>query len=384
MQSEKKINPTVVNYREGRVTKILFVTGSFGVGGKERQLTELIKKLSPNGYELHLLVKNHSGHYLDDIQSYLKSFRSLEQRNFRIFDFYTFTNCINAIEPDIVCSWATVTSHFSLLARYCSSHPFTLINCSIRNAPIKLSARLKFERAMYTLYSKVVANSYAGLKAYNQYGKKGRFVLYNGLDFSRIPTGSRLFARKQLGFDPKQFIVVMVASLSRFKDHETLLKAAYECRNHVDIKFLIVGDGGRRDSLERMAQELGLLPTVTFLGQREDVELIFKAADISVLASTAWYGEGISNSILESMACGTPVIATDSPGSREVIVNNESGYIVTCGDYKSIADKIVELQYDPEAVKGISEKAKTCIKEKFSIDQLRRNFETIVQNCLEK
>lgn len=362
--------------------KLLFIIGGFGVGGKERQLAELINNLPQELFELHLLVKNHNAYYLNTIQEHLTSFHSLERSNFHLLDFLTLARHIDKVKPDVICSWTNVTSHFCLVARFFSSQSFILVNCCIRNAPVRLSPRLKFERFMYGFYRNVVANSHSGLRAYGQNGREGRYVLYNGLDFNRIPNCSQLSARKKLGFDSDHFIVVMVASLTELKDHETLLKAAAECQKRVvDVEFLVVGGGKRRKVLEAMAEDLGLDSTVSFLGRRDDIEMIFKVADLSVLASTAWYGEGISNSILESMACGTPVIATDSPGTREVIVNNENGYIVNCGDYKSIADKIIELRSHPEVVKEIAAKAQECIAEKFSIDQLIDNFEQIVASC---
>lgn len=366
----------------GRRKIILFVIGGFGVGGKERQLAELITNLPQDLFELHLLVKNHDAYYLDPIKEHLASFHSLEKSNFRLLDFLTLARHIDKVKPDVVSSWTRVTSHFCLLARCFSSQSFTLLNCCIRNAPVRLPAKLKFERFLYGFYSNVIANSHAGLRAYGQNGKKGRYVLYNGLDFKRIPTCSQLSARKKIGLDPDRFTVVMVASLTELKDHETLLRAAAACRAKItDIEFLIVGDGKRRMPLEALSEDLGLGSTVKFLGRRDDVEMIFKAADLSVLASTEWYGEGISNSILESMACGTPVIATDSPGTREVIVNNENGYIMNCGDYKGVADKIVELRSQPKVVNEISRKAQECIAEKFSIHQLIDNFEQIVESC---
>lgn len=361
---------------------ILFVIGSLGLGGKERQLIELIHGLPGDRFVCHLFVKKHDAYYIEKVRGNLSSLRSLDRTKFHILDFLTLAKHIDKVKPDVVCSWTNITSHFCLLARFFSKRSYRLINCCIRNAPIRLSAVLKFERLMYSFYSCVVANSQAGLTAYGQSGKKGRHVLYNGFDPSRVPVRSKELARKSLGFQADQFLVVMVASLTKLKDHRTLLRAVVECQKQpVNIQFLLVGDGTERDGLEKWVKDNGIQSMVSFLGKRDDIELIFRAADLSILTSTAWFGEGISNSIIESMACGTPVIATDSPGTREVIVNNENGYIVDCGDYKGVADKIVELRSQPEVVKEISRKAQECIAEKFSIHQLIDNFEQIVESC---
>ncbi len=111
------------------------------------------------------------------------------------------------------------------------------------------------------------------------------------------------------------------------------------------------------------------------------MELIFRAADVSVLSSTSWFGEGISNSIIESMACGTPVIATDSPGTREVITSGENGHIIECGDDQGLAGKIIELHKNPQKIEDLSQNARKHIEEKFSINQLIETFCQIVQRC---
>lgn len=292
---------------------ILFVLGGLGTGGKERQLIELIHGLPRDRFVCHLFVKKHDASYLEKVKEDLGSFYSLDQEKFHVLDFLTLARHIDKIQPDIVCSWTNITSHFCLLARIFTKHPYRIINCCIRNAPIQLSVVLKLERFLYSLYSCVVANSQAGLIAYGQEGKRGRYVLYNGFDVSRVPAYSKETAREMLGFEANTFIVVMVASLTLLKDHKTLLRTARECRNQpAHIQFLIVGDGTERNGLEKWVHDNGVESMVSFLGKRDDVELLFRAADISVLTSTAWFGEGISNSIIESMACGTPVIATDS------------------------------------------------------------------------
>ncbi len=367
-----------------RRISILFVIGGLSVGGKERQMIELIHCLPRDKYVCHLFVKNSDAYYLKKVWDKIDSFCSLDRRRFHLLDFLILARHIDKVKPDVVCSWTNITSHFSLLARVFSRQSYQLVNCCIRNAPIQLSAVLKFERFMYSFYSCVIANSNAGLSAYNQNGKKGRYVLYNGFDMARVPGLLKKSARKKLDIDTDKFIVVMVAGLTVLKDHETILKAADECKKQSEnIQFLIVGDGTERSRLENRVLENGNGSIVSFLGKRDDVELIFRAADLSVLTSTSWFGEGISNSILESMACGTPVVATDSPGTREVISDGKNGFLVKCGDHKALAEKIIELQRSPDTIAKLSLEARKRIENRFSIDQMIDNFCNIIEKCFD-
>ena len=106
------------------------------------------------------------------------------------------------------------------------------------------------------------------------------------------------------------------------------------------------------------------------------MELLFKAADISVLTSK---DEGISNSILESMACGTPVIATSKGGTNEIINNNFNGYILNHKDYVSVSNKIIHLKNNKNITQSFSKRAETLVKEKFSIELMIKNFQEIIE-----
>lgn len=197
---------------------ILFLIGSLGVGGKERQLIELIHGLPGNQFTCHLFVKNLDAYYISRVSEKLDSLHSLEKEKFHLFDSFAVAKQITKLKPDIVCSWTNITSHFALFARLLTRHRYSIMNCCIRNAPPKLSTVLRLERMLYSLYACVVANSYAGLAAYGQSNKQGRYVLYNGFDMSRIPVCSQNEARAQVGLNKEKKIVVMVASFTKLKD----------------------------------------------------------------------------------------------------------------------------------------------------------------------
>ncbi len=369
---------------EDKRISILFLIGSLGVGGKERQLIELIYGLPKERFICHLFVKNLDAYYISRVSEKLDSLHSLEKRKFRLSDCFTVAKQIGTIKPDIVCSWTNITSHFALSARLLTRHRYGIMNCCIRNAPNELSAVLRLERRLYSLYRCVIANSHAGLAAYGQSGKKGRYVLYNGFDTARVPTCSRNEARAMLGLDTKKTLLVMVASCSKLKDHETLLRGfARFCRDNSPERYqlLLVGDGERRPFLEKMASELGISSSVSFMGRRNDVELILRASDISVLSSTSWFGEGISNSILESLACGTPVIASDSPGTREVIEDGKNGLLFPGGEHRALAEKIEILVKDDTKRNEFIRAGRATISGKFSIPAMIESFEHIVESC---
>ena len=354
--------------------KILFLIGNYGVGGKERQLTELIKGISDN-YEIYLFTKNIESYLFEDIKRFLKNYVSLNRNHFKIYDIIILKNFIDIINPDVIYSFAKTTSNFALLINALRLNKIRLINSSIRGAAIKFKSLLKIERLMYNFFSEVVSNSHKGLMSYKQSNKKGRYVFYNGFNSKRIPLTSKNDLQKKLGFESNKFNVIMVASMTKNKDQETFILAAKEVlKIEKLIKFYLIGDGNKRVHYEHHVKSLLLSDYIYFTGCVVNAEEYFKASDLSILTSAKNHGEGISNSILESLACGTPVIATDNGATNEIVHNNKNGYLVKSGDYYHLSKKIIYLRNNNELLNQFSFYGMNLILNKFSLENMINQF----------
>ena len=359
--------------------KLVFLIGKYGTGGKERQLTEIINKLSKESYEIHLFMKNDSSYYFNTIKRKLASYYSLDKGNFNFLDIIQLKRFINNIKPDVVFTFSKLLSHFSWIIKGISFNKFRLINGSIRDAPVELSFHMKFEKRMYSIYNEVVANSKAGLNAYNQAGKKGRYVLYNGFVSNRIPKSSISQLKQKLKIDGR-FMIVMVASMGETKDQTTFIHAAREVLLiDSNTQFFLIGDGLKKSQYKRLVKSLNIRKNVFFTGEIDNVESYLKVADLSVLTSSPWHGEGISNSVMESMACGTPVIASDNGGTKEIIEDGVNGFLIQNGDYQSLASKILLLIKNNDLRMQFSSNSENKIKSKFSINKTIEKFDEIVK-----
>tara|TARA_Y100000590_G_scaffold415658_1_gene513688 strand:+ start:48179 stop:49273 length:1095 start_codon:yes stop_codon:yes gene_type:complete len=360
--------------------RILFLIGNYGTGGKERQLTEIIKRLSTDKYETHLFMKNDVSYYFNSIKSHLTSYHCLDKSNFNVLDIMILSRYLKVVRPDIVFSFSTTLSHFSLFITLLGQINYRLINGSIRDAPVKHSIDHKLERVLYHLYREVVANSIAGLRAFNQLRRHGRHVLYNGFDMDRVPSVSKQVLRKQLNL-PDQFIVVMAARMDSDKDQRSFILGAYEALLiDSDIVFLLLGDGEKKREYELMVQTLGIQDKVLFIGETQKVESYLLGADVSALLSAPHHGEGIANAIIESLACGTPVIATDNGGTSEVIIHDENGFLIPNGDFKAFSEKIILLKDDVDMARKFSKSGLRLINEKFNQTRMIQSFENILES----
>ena len=360
--------------------KIIFLIGNLGRGGKERQLVELIKALDPNRYEIHVLSKKGDQYLIDQIESKATSIEFFGGKFFGLNDLVKIRDYILKVKPTIVYGWSSTACHLALLSKLLMKNGFKLVNGSIRSAPIKLNLHRRIEKLLYNFYPYVVSNSMAGLKSYGQFGKLHRYVLYNGINFDRIPSISRSQAKKMLGFPQDKFIVSMTARLDiKEKDYVCYIKGAAEClKRDKDLVFYAIGEGPAINELEALCKSLGLGTSFKFLGKRDDIELILLSSDLTVLCSSPIVGEGISNCILESMACGTPVIATNSGGTPEIIQPGKNGYLVRPGDYMELSDAIIKLKNDKDELQRISIESVKTVREKFEMGLTVQKFDAIV------
>lgn len=152
--------------------------------------------------------------------------------------------------------------------------------------------------------------------------------------------------RKELGIKLEVPVAVVVAELSRVKNHEQLFRAwRLVVRELPEAVLLVAGEGERRRVLERLVAELDLTAQVRFLGFYQNVPALLAAADVVVLTSKR---EGLPRVILEAMAAGKPVVATDVRGNRELVVNGETGYLVRVGDVAGTAAALLRFLRDRE------------------------------------
>ena len=161
-------------------------------------------------------------------------------------------------------------------------------------------------------------------------------VIYNGIDVERF--------RPDTAEEAMRRSIVTIGRLVDQKNHDLFLRAAAALSREVaDRRFVIVGDGPLRGALERQAAQLGLAERVTFTGERDDVETILRSASLFWLTSR-W--EGMPNVVLEAMASGVPVLATDVGGARELVRDGVDGFVVTPDDATAFVRHSLQLLRD--------------------------------------
>jgi glycosyltransferase involved in cell wall biosynthesis len=359
--------------------KILFFTDILRAGGKERRLIELIKALTQRGISCEVVVMHQSIEYPliyelgIPIHIMTYKFRKDPSPFWRLFKL-----CLS-VKPDIVHSWSAMCTYYALPAVKLLG--IKLVISQIANSPgyVKPFSKTWFGNNLtFPFVDMIVANSYAGLRDYHPPLKKS-LCIHNGFDFARTCTLKEPGEIRKIYDIRTPFVVGMVASMGKSKDYDSYFQAAEMILEHrQDITFLAVGDGIDRQRLQDSIHEENL-PYIKFLGKQTNVEEIMNVCDIGVLST---FTEGISNSILEFMALGKPVIATDGGGTNEIVVDRETGFLVPQRSPQMIADKIELLLENPNQIKNMGLAGKTKVENEFSLGRMNNEFIALYERLL--
>jgi sugar transferase (PEP-CTERM/EpsH1 system associated) len=198
----------------------------------------------------------------------------------------------------------------------------------------------------------------------------------NGVDTERFCPG-RSEAKAVLPSDRFQEGTFVVGSVTRFteiKDPLNLVRAFIEARARPDgqkLRLLMIGDGPLREPALRMLGEAGLEAHAWLPGSREDIPQLLRAMDLFVLGSRR---EGISNTVLEAMASGLPVIATATGGNFELVAPNVTGVLVGSGDFRAIAKTMLDYANNPELRSRQSQAARDRAERDFSLRRMLSDY----------
>jgi len=181
--------------------------------------------------------------------------------------------------------------------------------------------------------------------------------------------------RKELGVTQGCRLVGMIGRMVPIKGCHYFLQAAHEIIK-VDprVRFVLVGDGILRANLEFECQQLGISKAVTFLGWRKDLRRIYADLDVVVLSSL---NEGTPLSIIEAMAAGKGVVATDVGGVSDVVTSGETGLLVPPKDSKVLANAVLRLLRDEKLRRSLEERAKASVYPKYDVSRLTQDMENL-------
>ena len=218
-------------------------------------------------------------------------------------------------------------------------------------------------------------------KKYNFLARDKFVTIYNGIDSCKFNNIERLDTLKtELGLKNNEIVITKIASLTEQKGHEILIQAAKKIvKNIKNVRFLIVGEGNRKNELTQLVSKKKLENFFIFTGIRNDVPKILSITDIFVLSS---HWEGFPISILESMACGLPVVVTNVGGNSEAVIHGETGILVPAEDFTALSNAIIYLIRNKNVMLEYGKAGKERFRKYFTAQIMCRKTERLYNNCI--
>jgi len=362
--------------------RILHVVEALGIGGGvENGIANLIRHMDHDRFEHILCAVFRLGPQLERYPAERVRLLCLDQKaKKRSVQVGPLAHAIRELSPDVVHSrnWGAMEAVMAgRWVRHCSVvHSEHGIETNQSAEPRR---RNWFRRAAFELADCVFSVSEQmrdSLARTTGFPVSEIGVIHNGVDRQRFKPDpcARLRFRADQGIGDNEFVIGCVGRLNRIKDYPTVLRAAEVfSRSCPAWRLYIAGDGADQASLEAFVKASPVLNgRVHFCGLSGCVPNFLNGMDVYVLPSLF---EGISNSLLEAMAVGLPVIASGTGGNPEVVVDGESGLLFPVGDFTRLAELLLRVQGDHELRIGLGQAALQRVTEEFSLDAMIGNYE---------
>lgn len=357
--------------------KVLHLIPSFHQGGSERQAVQLARLLRGDGsYDLYLACLDAAGvlkgqaadlGFTDVPEFRLTSFYGMNMaRQLRRFVAYLRTNRI-----DIVQTHDFYSNIFGIAGARLANVPVRI--AAKRETGMRTSAQKFVERRAFATAQAVVVNSERVKQYLADAGVSNEKlqVVYNGIDHEKyaVCVEDRAKVLKELGLPtgrPLRFVTIVANLRDRVKNQRMFLRAAAAVAEQVDdAGFILAGEGELLEETKAFSKKLGLTGRTFFLGRCLRIPELLALSEVCVLTSES---EGFSNSLLEYMAAGKPVVATDVGGAAEAILEDTTGFLVASDDDSALADRLCRLLNDEHSARQMGRAGKRWVIEKFSMN----------------
>lgn len=366
--------------------RIMHVVDNLGKGGLENGLVNLINGLDPARFEHVVYAMRQLGPNADRLPGSVRVICMGKRDSDFPVQLPRLVRDIRKIDPHIVHSrnWAGVEAVAA--ARWVRSCAAVHSEHGLETATQAGEPRRRawFRRMAYELADRVLAVSYQLRDlhaARTGFAARRIEVIHNGVDGGRFFPDPAMRARMRLemGIAGDEFCIGCVGNLLPVKDHMTVLRAMERAAAAGKRwRLVIAGEGSERPKLAAFLDgHPDWKARVSLPGISDRIPELLNAMDTYVLPSLS---EGISNSLLEAMSAGLPVIATNTGGNPEVVVDGESGLLFSVGDFPTLAEKLVLLERNRKLRATLGERARARVRDEFSIDSMIRNYARLYES----
>lgn len=364
--------------------RILQIIPTLDRGGAEKQFTLLCAGLDRARWDVHAVALTRSGPLAADLHAAGVPLAVVGKR-WRIDPsaYLALETHMRSLRPDLVQTWLFAANAYGRAAALRCRVPKIVANERCVDE-WKKGPRLWVDRWLARRTDRIVCNTPAIRDFYAAHGVPAEKFTYipNAVPLAKDPPYEREAFLREVGVPPDSIVLGVVARLWPQKRLQDVIWAMDLLRETYGDKFhlLIAGDGPLRNDLARYAEQTAVPHLVHFLGVRHDVPRFLPLLDALWLSSEY---EGQPNAVLEAMAAGIPVVATDLPGVRELVVPDETGWIVPVGDRAGFARSAQRLMEDRTLGPKLGAAGRAKVEQEFRVETMVARYDALYQQLLE-
>jgi glycosyltransferase involved in cell wall biosynthesis len=353
------------------VIRLVLVIPTLDRSGAEKQLTLLATQLPREEFDVHVVALTRGGPYEVDLQAAGIPVTVLGKRaKFDPRAAWRLRTTLAKLQPDIVHGWLfAANAYVRLVTRRSGGQPRVVVSERCVDT-WKAGWQLWLDQRLVGRTDRLIANSHAVAAFYRDVGYPAErvTVIPNAVAVPPQPTTTRVQICRDLGFPEDAKLVAYVGRLAQQKRVQDLIWAGQLLRQaDPRARLLIFGDGPERDTLLHYTQQVEATGYVRLVGARDDAASLLHLMDAFWLASDF---EGMSNSLMEAMACGTPVVVSDIPPNRELVEHGRHGYRIDLGDSVGFVQFTRKLFDEPGLAERIGGAAAQRMAAEFSVDKM--------------
>lgn len=350
--------------------KVVYLINHAGKGGSENYVYSLIERLHGKVAECYL-VYNEDGQLVERVKKLGVKIYNIKMRN--PFDFKAARKLAvlcKQLEIDVIHSHFLRENYIAVLSKLFNPKIKTIYT---NHVPMRNNLPTRFFNRVFTSFNDGVIAVYKKGKDVlesNWVNSKKIHVIFNSIDVDYWNNAEQSTIRQELNIGKDEFVISCMARFTEEKGQRFLIEGIKTLKNSTSRKFkcILGGDGPLLTECKDLVKQYALEQQVIFTGHRQDMKNIYHGIDLYVSPSK---NEAMSYSIIEVLACGVPVIATNVGGCGDIINDNtKCGLIVEYGDTEELANTINKMMTDKELYDSLKSNTVAVIRENFNIDKM--------------
>jgi len=358
---------------------ILYIDSNEFIGGGQVSLKELIRLLDRKNFN-PIAVLPEKSLLACELKKLNITIELLNLPSFKAFNVLSIFHLIRIIKKNKIDLIHANTSRAMLYAiistKFCHRPTIWHVRVADRDNPL-------YDFMLYKSADRVITVSHAVKNRFGRFNQNKTTVIYNGVDIDIFTQKNKSGQfRKESGLSDSDFLIGVIGRISPEKGLEYLIQAIPEMSAIIpSLKVVVVG-AGEPDYVSRiktLSNELRLDKDIIFTGFRPDIPAIINDIDLICLPSTT---EGFNRTIMEAMAVGKPVIATEVGGNKEIIKSGTTGILIPPSNSKAISEAVINLYNNKDALQKIASSARNNVEQFFNIRKTVMETENLYRQVL--